>query len=1505
MLSIKSILITNHTLYSEAVSKENHDAYFPLLKQFITSFAVDSHEEEAEEAEEIEIDTSSLTNKELYENSFDFLIKNGYITELQKDLIDLELSLHYNSPKIQAYYQYYTEYVIPGTVKTKTYMNSDCPKNSQSWLYFGNTIYCNPDDVFALMTTSSDSLGDSDDLFPLDENRIYGSKRNAPLAILYGNVEDDSFKLWNKYLIESANIGKLSYTIRYIPGDGSKERDVLGGYGVALNLKRTDYLVIDDRKDLHSEDNKNQIPSIDQDAQPNDVESVSFFDRHYSEIDTLSKSDVAMLDAKAASFILSGIEDSTSKLSKLTKLLSHIPQYTSSLVDILVDDKLLEELNFNKELGLKPGTSQIFINGITTNGLKDTIFSIFELIKKDSDLLHRLQSFSISLQDGFKLLLTNPFFSSISDQGLARYQICPETEISESIVWVNDISSDDEYSKWKGREELEHSIRPGQFYKIRENIHSYVFSLDLSEVQHLQLLSGLSRYIINNKVGLHVGFVPLLNFNNPDSEIRARFFYHLYNNNVTGDRIVSAVERLMQSKNDKIVFKKLCKIYKIPKFDMTSKDIQNKWASSREWLERLGISGPRVIVNGVVVDLNEEWPYVAGRLISTDNNRLRQAYLADEIPSDIKLSDFLLKNALSRRNTIVVPETGNLNFDSIGHPTASHNIEYILPGDANKPFISFWLIQNFGSRSGLDQLIGVLNYVKSLSAKKNIKFRFVQTTNDPFGLSVFAKLADTISNGVTDDLIGEFENILLSRYHDNDLSLHIETSSQQRPAAKKWLKAMQIGSNDITLFVDSRKIVLPTLFDDHGVDIKTLSPEDLEMLVDYETKYRIEPVESSLTNLGIKYPDNVEIDKFDWYDGIIQLLVIENEPKEDFFGIEPNNRRITLPNFKFEHAGFQIKGSDNTFIDITAVIDPLSESAQRLVPMLNAISKLSSVSIKLILNPSLTLEEMPIKRFYNGVYTTETDKLIDFSNNGKVIYPSVASFDIPDETLISLDIDSPPSWIVVPEESITDLDNILIPKNRKTVINGTYLLRNILIEGHTFDIKTVHEGRVTPPRGLAIELAIGQKSHLKAITDTSVMTNLGYFQLQGNPGLYTLRLKEGKSKNIYKFISCTSDVNSIEDEGDPSTINEDGTAIILVSDLNGATVFLKVIKRPGKERETLVDGETGNSGKGGFLSNWLKKDSPKPKQADINIFSVASGHLYERFLGIMTESVKRHTSPEHTVKYWFIENFLSPKFKQLLPYLAEKNGFDYELVTYNWPHWLRGQKEKQRTIWGYKILFLDVLFPQDLEKVIFVDADQIVRTDLKELVDLDLQGAPYGYTPMGDSREEMEGFRFWKQGYWKTFLGDQYKYHISALYVIDLIKFRAMGAGDRLRQHYQSLSADPNSLSNLDQDLPNNLQREIPIFSLPQEWLWCETWCSDESLKTAKTIDLCNNPLTKEPKLDRARRQIPEWTEYDNEIAKLEKQVHERLKLQNQLKTETSVNSSENESDDDLLHDEL
>lgn len=52
-----------------------------------------------------------------------------------------------------------------------------------------------------------------------------------------------------------------------------------------------------------------------------------------------------------------------------------------------------------------------------------------------------------------------------------------------------------------------------------------------------------------------------------------------------------------------------------------------------------------------------------------------------------------------------------------------------------------------------------------------------------------------------------------------------------------------------------------------------------------------------------------------------------------------------------------------------------------------------------------------------------------------------------------------------------------------------------------------------------------------------------------------------------------------------------------------------------------------------------------PALADptVHIFSVASGHLYERLLKIMILAVRKHT--EAPLKFWFLKQFLSPQFK--------------------------------------------------------------------------------------------------------------------------------------------------------------------------------------------------------------------------------------------------------------------
>merc|ERR1712190_713889 len=156
----------------------------------------------------------------------------------------------------------------------------------------------------------------------------------------------------------------------------------------------------------------------------------------------------------------------------------------------------------------------------------------------------------------------------------------------------------------------------------------------------------------------------------------------------------------------------------------------------------------------------------------------------------------------------------------------------------------------------------------------------------------------------------------------------------------------------------------------------------------------------------------------------------------------------------------------------------------------------------------------------------------------------------------------------------------------------------------------------------------------------------------------------------------------------------------------------------------------------------------------------------------MILSVRNQT--KNPLHFWFIDNFLSPRFKAFIPLMAKRYNFGFDFVTYKWPSWLNPQSEKQRLIWAYKILFLDVLFPMDVPRVIFIDSDLTVRGDVRELWEMDLQGHAYGFTPFCTGEAETHdggtvpwrnnatgGFRFWESGYWKGHL-DKLPYHISA-----------------------------------------------------------------------------------------------------------------------------------------------
>ncbi|KAI3972803.1 hypothetical protein MKX01_019461 [Papaver californicum] len=898
-----------------------------------------------------------------------------------------------------------------------------------------------------------------------------------------------------------------------------------------------------------------------------------------------------------------------------------------------------------------------------------------------------------------------------------------------------------------------------------------------------------------------------------------------------------------------------------------------------------------LLMNGLVSESTED------AVVNAMNDELpriqEQVYYGHVNSHTDVLDHFLAENGYRRYNPQIIGEGKNqkkfksLAASILGSDSVLNDISYLhSPGtvDDVKP-VTHLLVVNLTSKKGINLLREGIHYL--MGGSKRARLGALFTTADvagsptPFFVNIFRFTVAKFSNKKNvleflDQLCVLFERDNLFTV-DSGSALFVEKVIELAKANNLPAEEFKASLSDVSKelvrshldkvsqflyremgldfgapgVITNGRIMLPT----HG---STFSRYDLDLLESVEFGQRIKHIMEVVeeTKWDDMDPDMLT-SKF--LSDLIMFVSSSMAMRER----SSESARFEVLNAKYSAVVFN---NDDASIHIDAVIDPLSPLGQRLAPLLRLLSKFVQPSMRIVLNPMSSLVDIPLKNYYRFVLPTMDDfSSSDFAING----PNAFFANMPLSKTLTMNLDVPEPWLVQPVIAVHDLDNIVLENLGDTrTLQAVYELESLVLTGHCSEKD--HEA----PRGLQLILGTKSRAHL---VDTLVMANLGYFQMKASPGVWYLQLAPGRSSDLYVLK---------EQEGGDEVLPF--RKQITIDDLWGKLVHLEVVKKKGREHDQLLsssddannlDERKGNSKSwntnllkwasgliGGCEHEKRKGGSVERKDGrhgkTINIFSVASGHLYERFLKIMILSVLKNT--HRPVKFWFIKNYLSPQFKNVIPHMAQEYGFEYELITYKWPTWLHKQKEKQRIIWAYKILFLDVIFPLSLEKVIFVDADQIVRADMGELYDMDMKGKPYGYTPFCDNNKDMDGFRFWRQGFWKEHLRGR-PYHISALYVVDLLKFRQTAAGDNLRVFYETLSKDPNSLSNLDQDLPNYAQHTVPIFSLPQEWLWCESWCGNSTKAKAKTIDLCNNPMTKEPKLQGAKRIVTEWPDLDLE----------------------------------------
>uniref|UniRef100_A0A8C8SQ04 UDP-glucose ceramide glucosyltransferase-like 1 n=1 Tax=Pelusios castaneus TaxID=367368 RepID=A0A8C8SQ04_9SAUR len=1336
------------------------------------------------------------------------------------------------------------------------------------------------------------------------EHKFPTLNENVPVVILYAEIGTKDFVKFHKVLSEKAQKEEIVYVLRHYVQKPSPRKMYLSGYGVELAIKSTEYKAVDDIQVKEATNDTTEegddeteevqgflfgkLKQMYPDLKDNLKELRKHLIQSTNNLEPLKIWELQDLSFQAASQIISAPAYKALKLMK--DLAQNYPIKARSLTRIPVNQKMRHEIEKNQKhfreiLGIQPGEAHLFLNGLPIDLDFHDPFSILETLKLEGKVMHGLHDLGLKEEaiSKFMKLQIHPMDDS-----------CALDIRHTSIIWVNNIEKDDSYNMWPTSfQELLKQTFPGDIRQIRRNLYNLVLFIDPVQEYAADFVK-LAELFYHHNIPLRIGFVFILNTNEEidgtmDSGVALlRAFNYIAEESDTTQAFISMINMYHEMKDGEVLTVKHVKNVlrsEFPHADIQSilgvdSDYDEKRKAGATFYKKTGLGPlPQALFNGVPFNSEEmdavELETVILQKITDAMGFFQKAVFMGVLNDHMDAVDFLMdqSNVVSRINpTVLGNKRRYINLISTSVPVGvedistfsfldsqdksaviSQNMKYLTKKDEDVTYaVTIWIIADFDKPAGRHLLFRALKHLKT---SRHTRLGIV---NNPV-------------SKITDDNTAIARAIMTAFLTEKNSSLK---SFLHKIAKEETAKALAAGTK-ITKLLGMDDNTFEKKYNTLGVDIiqthQMFCREVLKLLPGQMAVVSNGRVLGPLNENEFYTEDFHLLEKITFstsaekIKGVVKEMGVNSQRGSDLI-MKVDSLLSSLPKtvirqnaefLKEQHSLVKIDPQQNEpFYDVVAIVDPLTREAQKMAHLLIVLGNIVNMKLRLFMNSRSKLSEVPLKSFYRFVLEPE---LTSGANNHFPSGPVAKFLDMPETLLFTLNMIVPESWLVEAVNSSYDLDNIHL-QDVEGIVTADYELEYLLLEGHCFDVTTGQ-----PPRGLQFTLGIKNNP---VMVDTTVMANLGYFQLKANPGSWTLRLRKGRSDDIYHIL--------LHEGADSPVHLED--VIVVLNNFRGKILKVQVQKKPNKiDEDLLSDGVTEEEGAWKSITSFSGgiPTEEKKKTDVLNIFSVASGHLYERFLRIMMLSVLRHTKTP--VKFWFLKNYLSPTFKEIIPHMANKYGFQYELVQYKWPRWLHQQTEKQRIIWGYKILFLDVLFPLAVDKIIFVDADQVVRSDLKELRDLDLNGAPYGYAPFCDSRTEMDGYRFWKSGYWASHLGRR-KYHISALYVVDLKTFRKIAAGDRLRGQYQALSQDPNSLSNLDQDLPNNMIHQVAIKSLPQEWLWCETWCDDESKKKAKTIDLCNNPKTKEPKLKAALRIVPEWAQYDSEIRKLIKRIGKEKK---------------------------
>ena len=222
----------------------------------------------------------------------------------------------------------------------------------------------------------------------------------------------------------------------------------LNGYGIELALKRTDYIVIDDRG-AEGEGTQEELPlsDIEVDTGSDGVlgtEDLLLESKEVSDLKPLSAKELLGLGLKTGSFVMA----SDNQLDTLLKISEDFPKHSSSITkrNALVD--FVREHSSNRQAFLPAGYNVIWLNGLQVQSRQMDAFALLEQLRRERSLVKNLQAIRLNGREAVDIL-SNPIIAESKVDGDAqRYDYRDAIEGGKVIVWLNDIEKDKRYSSW-------------------------------------------------------------------------------------------------------------------------------------------------------------------------------------------------------------------------------------------------------------------------------------------------------------------------------------------------------------------------------------------------------------------------------------------------------------------------------------------------------------------------------------------------------------------------------------------------------------------------------------------------------------------------------------------------------------------------------------------------------------------------------------------------------------------------------------------------------------------------------------------------------------------------------------------------------------------------------------------------------------------------------------------------------------------------------------------------